>query len=405
MAKVPYYLQPNQDEDLGGQLVQDALAGKQLPPVAPAPAVPDIGGDLVSQALTPPQPVYMDQFAPTQAPVAPPSAFGKKSGTSGSDINPVVKDYIAKKYGFSGDLSDDSLKAAQKSAQNERFIADMGTAGNTIGAALAGVKADNSFYDKMRDGAGQGVKDIQERRKGQIDDMSYGKALKEQAETADEDEINSPTTKTYQMLASKMLPGKDFSNLTAGQIKRLIPSLEKVYQVQEQTNSRLAMAKMLQGARAAKDADAKSLTGRLSKLGAEGKQRLDNAMMAYRAVKDMSDALDKGDNTFSIIGDNNFTEAKRRYTEGLGRMQSGGQISGPEMSNFGAMVPGARDAKEMQQKKLRNAEHEMLRRIKTLGFDPKEVDADARGLSEPSAGQTAFDVDAIDAILKQRGAL
>lgn len=55
-----------------------------------------------------------------------------------------VKDYLAKKFGF-----DDELKAAKERQQNKRTLAAMGEGADQIGASIAGVKSDPSYYRTM----------------------------------------------------------------------------------------------------------------------------------------------------------------------------------------------------------------------------------------------------------------
>ncbi|CAB4200117.1 hypothetical protein UFOVP1351_25 [uncultured Caudovirales phage] len=399
---------PEIDSMVKGALFQGMPA---TPPAAPTPDPMNIDA-MVQQALMGSAPAPAPAMSPMASPNDMPSAMPQRApgmkpaapkAEAPAPMNPAIREYIAKKYGFGGDESADALKLEQENAREDRLMSDIGSAGNTIGAAIAGVKADNSFYDKMSAGAGQGVRDLQERRKSAMDDMTYGKALKEQEAEGAEDDLGSNVTKTYQMLANKMLPGKDFSRMSATEIKRLVPSLEKIYSIQSQADARKQMASILAGKQAAKTAAEHSLEGRMAKLGNEGKARLDNAMMAYRAARDMKAALDQGDWTVHPVGDNDFTDAKGRWTEGLGRMQSGGQIGRQEKKDFEGMVPGPLQDKRMQYKKLENAEREMRARLKTLGFTPEELDRQAQGPAAPM--QQAHDIDAIDAILKERGEL
>jgi len=102
------------------------------------------------------------------------------------------------------------------------------------------------------------------------------------------------------------------------------------------------------------------------KLGAEAQQRLDNAKMALIGVQQMKQALKSGHNTFSIVGDNPFTMGRDKYVEGLGRMQSGGQIGEKEMETFKRMAPRAVDNAKMQEFKLQQMEAELTRRIQAL---------------------------------------
>lgn len=134
------------------------------------------------------------------------------------------------------------------------------------------------------------------------------------------------------------------------------------------------MLKREQIAKGQKEAELKgSFEGRIQKLGAEGKQRLDNARMGLVAVQGMNDALNMGQNTFSVWGDNDFTQQRALFEEALGRMQSGGAISKEEEARFKNMAPTFRDTPEMKQKKLANIQSEMLSRIQTLGFKPEEL--------------------------------
>lgn len=125
----------------------------------------------------------------------------------------------------------------------------------------------------------------------------------------------------------------------------------------------------------------KTPEGRLQKLGAEQKQRLDNAKLGLISTRGMADALKAGDNTFSLIGDNDFTQQRALFEESLGRMQSGGAISKEEEKRFKEMAPTKWDSAEMQQKKLAQLEQEMNSRIATLGFKPEDV-----GISAGSSG-------------------
>lgn len=109
---------------------------------------------------------------------------------------------------------------------------------------------------------------------------------------------------------------------------------------------------------------------KLRGLGTEGKARYDNASMGLASVQDMKGALNSGDSTFQVLGDNDFTLARRNFEEAIGRMQSGGAISTQEESRFKSMAPGLMDSPEIRAKKLAELESEMGNRLKTLGFEP-----------------------------------
>src|SRR3990167_267927 len=118
---------------------------------------------------------------------------------------------------------------------------------------------------------------------------------------------------------------------------------------------------------------AKTPEGRLKGLNSGDKQRLDNAKLGLVSVQGMADALANGQNTFSPLGDNDYTQQRALFEEALGRMQSGGAISKEEESRFKSMAPTWRDSPEIQQKKLAQLQTEMQSRLGTLGFKPDEL--------------------------------
>lgn len=180
----------------------------------------------------------------------------------------------------------------------------------------------------------------------------------------------------YSPGVSKALQGK-----SAFEAKQLLPILtenEKFKRQQDWDMKKLSYERQTDLMKKAADRDLKKPANmtpeqRLSKLSGEDKKRYDNVVMGQKAVNDMAGALAKGDNTFSLIGDNDFTFAARRWDEAIGRMQSGGAINEEEAKRFRAMMPGATDSREMQAKKLTEMTREMNARLGTLGFKPQEV--------------------------------
>lgn len=126
--------------------------------------------------------------------------------------------------------------------------------------------------------------------------------------------------------------------------------------------------------KAEKKAYSKTTEGKLEKLGTEGKSRVDNAKLGLNSVQGMADALLRQDQkTFSVWGDNDFTQQRGLFEEALGRMQSGGAITHEEVAKFKAMAPTFRDTPDIQKKKLIQLQSEMSSRLKTLGFTPDEL--------------------------------
>jgi hypothetical protein len=135
---------------------------------------------------------------------------------------------------------------------------------------------------------------------------------------------------------------------------------------------RRAQAKSLKD-KAAEKAKPVTFQDKVDKMGAEERKRLDSIRMGKKAVDDMTVALAKGSNTFSLVGDNPFTMAARDWSEAIGRMQSGGAINKDEEARFRAMAPSWDDSREIQAQKLQKLAEEMSRRVGTFGFTPTDV--------------------------------
>lgn len=107
---------------------------------------------------------------------------------------------------------------------------------------------------------------------------------------------------------------------------------------------------------------------KLAGLHTADKGRFDNLRFGLTALNQATSALNQGENTFSLVGDNPYTVAARQFEEALGRMQSGGAISKDEGVRFRAMLPGALDSPEVAAQKLASLQREFEGRLETLGF-------------------------------------
>lgn len=294
--------------------------------------------------------------------------------------NPVVAEYIKKKYKLGPEFSDEKRQSIVDDNAKDAAGINWKAGFAALGAGLQGQNAAAS---------GMSMLDQQEKaRQSKVDqfDKSRNKAVEKfdferkinQAERDDdlvarESDLNSEESKLAQTLAGKMSPGIDFSKMNATQINQKIPALSKIYDIEQKKLDRQSARQDKMDAKADKLASGKTLQGRLDGLKSSDRTRFDSAKMGRGAVADMKAAFDAGENTFSLVGDNNYTEARRRFEEALGRMQSGGAINKEEELRFKAMAPTVTDSKTMQIKKLQNLENEMNSRLKTLGFEPEEL--------------------------------
>lgn len=113
--------------------------------------------------------------------------------------------------------------------------------------------------------------------------------------------------------------------------------------------------------------DEKSKTaGKEKQLSAAEIDRLDKVNMGLRAIEDMSAALSEGHSTYSVFGDNPYTESARRFSEAIGRLESGGAIGEKEAKEFRAMAPTHFDSPEMKQHKLLKMKEEFNSRLSNL---------------------------------------
>jgi hypothetical protein len=141
----------------------------------------------------------------------------------------------------------------------------------------------------------------------------------------------------------------------------------------EQIAARKEMAQMARDSKLADLARKNTPEERMKNLSGTDKARFDNARGVLEALDRMGAALDNGDNTFSIIGDNPYTMAQRDAAESYGRMQSGGAINKDEEARFEKMLPRAGDNKEIKRGKIIEKRKEMIKRLETLGFTPEQL--------------------------------
>lgn len=162
-------------------------------------------------------------------------------------------------------------------------------------------------------------------------------------------------------------------------------------QLQMQDAQRRESNQMQAKAAQEKLAAAQSPQGKLEKLNSSDRTRFDNVVMVLKGLDEMSNALNSGQNTFSLVGDNDYTDAARRATEAFGRMQSQGAINKGEEARFEKVLPQVTDSAEMQRKKIQTQRNEMLSRLKTLGFSPEEL-----GLGGTTPVETSNEIERID---------
>ena len=293
--------------------------------------------------------------------------------------NPQVREYIRKKMAGEEDLS-----------QAQDVQAGIGYA-NTAGSALTDLANSNKqdvILGNRLDSLGRAPKVVSSPDK-QYDDMGSGKLAAQGVSRAeqslagieapptvrDEEDPASDISRLWQDTAKKAAPSQDFSKFSASQIRKILPSMES----RVSKESAKAEPRVDPRAERLKDIKLETAEAKLNKakapkaLSGEGMKRSDSAKMGLEAAQGMKDALAKGTNTFSMMGDNKFTMNATRWEEAIGRMQSGGAIQTDEADRFRGMAPTKWDSKEIQEEKLEWMLSEMTKRLETLSGPTKQA--------------------------------
>jgi len=306
-------------------------------------------------------------------------------------MDSILDEYMKKKYG------DDYQANAESDYKERQGNINSGSIMSSLGAALAGrdPNTSNDYYNQLNKQAkentiGKIENDRNQFVKNQTDNANLKDIItKNEMDMAQKDpnarqsilaralakKYNMPVqdTDSYKDVSQFMDPKKMMETEAASNVdfakQKQLRQMDQSFKKEENALSRANDIEKIQAKMeidALKKKDPKSLNS-------TDKARLDNALMVLKGIDDMGSALDKGVNTFSMIGDNPYTQAERRATEGYGRMQSGGTINKEEEANFSKTLPKSLDNKELQRKKLLDQRAEMISRMKTLGFDPADL--------------------------------
>ena len=321
-----------------------------------------------------------------------------------AEMNPIVKEYFAKKMPIEQPQQQPQPKAEMNpivkeyfaKKQNEDRQSGLGWAqfAAGIGDAMAGRSPSESAktFDNIR---------------SNIKDETIGQAMRDKAQSAtdfknkqmmDQSDPNSQQSQAFRKIIEAQFPnvaksfGSNWSQVSAADKENIFEPLK----LKENIDSRKEQMRILaQGRQDTLDlkkseiAKKNSPEERVKGLSGIDKARYDNALMALKGLDEMGTALDNGQNTFSMIGDNDYTAASRRATEAYGRMQSGGAINKDEEARFEKTLPRITDSKDIQRKKLLTQKDEMISRLKTLGFTPEQVGYEPRSFNYGAPKQSS----------------
>lgn len=174
----------------------------------------------------------------------------------------------------------------------------------------------------------------------------------------DEDNVGSETSKTYQALAKKMMPSKDFSGMSATQLKQGIPALEKLYQIDQNALARrdmMALKREQADKEKAPNADQKKVAGFGKRLEQAESDFSELEHSGYNRADASSGLGAHMPNILKSKEAQRQDQAERNFINAVLRRESGAAISPSEFSNAEVQYfPRAGDAPEVIEQKRRN---------------------------------------------------
>lgn len=236
---------------------------------------------------------------------------------------------------------------------------------------------DGSMLDKL---AAQNVGNAKENRARTEDQFMNEQKMSAADRDLARSDPNSEESKAARAFLASVLPGSEgkIANMSAAQLDKVSPILMQKFnadRAQSNADREYGLKKQELGLKGNKP------------LGESAQKTVNYASATLAGLADMRSALKSGDNTFSVIGDNNFTEARRRAAENFGRLQSGGAISKDEEARFVDMLPTWKDSPEMKERKLAKLEAEMRARIGSEGADADQQLKMRGGSDAPQASE------------------
>lgn len=171
------------------------------------------------------------------------------------DRKALVEKYLKDKF-FGQGVDDPAIVAEQDARQQKNLGVNLGRAFNSIGAGLAGVKADQSGFDNLQKQAGQGLEDIATRRKGLLDELT---ASNTQGDTIREMSLrdpNSPQSEAVRNMITRLYPNEfkdiDLSQITAADRDLVYKPIELKLAIEDRRASRRDVLDLKREAQASK---------------------------------------------------------------------------------------------------------------------------------------------------------
>ena len=202
-------------------------------PASPAASAPLAPFDFTKMATSQAAPARKELAGPvgSKAMSAKMSVSGSSSGATATpksavpaSVVPPLAPFVPKET-YGAGMDDAALLAAQKDATQNRLVAGLGTAGDTIAKAISGgaYKGDEAgFYKGMAANADQGVKDIALRREGKDGELKRESVMHELAQKKEKADPKSPisvATRDFMKSLGRPVP----ETTSAEDVDKLLP--------------------------------------------------------------------------------------------------------------------------------------------------------------------------------------
>lgn len=284
-----------------------------------------------------------------------PSAPDPRAPQSDSEL---VGKYIRDRY-FGDELGDDALKAAQDQARQDRFTVNMARAGATIGTGIAGgTEFDDRPFEQMGKDAGQPVADIENRRKGRMEAVRFGREEQKFGREQELQDPNSAPSRVFQNALKAAAPGMfspdDLATITAAD-KENVMSLAQL----KETIAARKQTAALAGNEKKRVADEKKNAGLR-----EVVERSNNIQANLQAL----DGMIAEDGTWEMLGSHNQDMDRRidQIATDMAKLQDPDSVARPaevDLIKRGLVQAGFKNSNATARNILANFKQEMEGRV------------------------------------------
>jgi hypothetical protein len=296
---------------------------------------------------------------------------------SQGSMDPGMKAYIMQKYGIGTPVVN---QGAFEAANDNTLAANLGRAGSLIGASIAGTKVDEQGWNNILKSANSPI----DQAKIQSDaDLVRAKLLAQMTEKQKLKNVEGYSKSGEKAIYNPQTGKMEVISGLYGEAPK--PESASYTHVQDDKGN-IILVDTKTGK--VKPTDIKGKTDstvglpyadRVAKLSTTDKGRFDNVVEGIKALRTLDLAATSGQKPGlgTALGfENDYTVARKEYTDAIARMQSGGALTDDEARFYTDQAPTAQDFAanpKLAAKKIAGLTDKMNNRLNTLGFLPDEV--------------------------------